>query len=402
MARLKALLRLRKIRKIRKSRQEDFPEVSVRGMRSFFSLESLPLKKLDWYIIRKFLGSYVFSIALILTIVVVFDVNDKIDNFMDHDAPLKKIILDYYVNFVPYFANLFSPLFVFISVIFFTSKLADNSEIIAMQSCGMSFNRLMRPYFVSAALIAMLGYGLSAYIIPHGNQVRLDFEDRYVKKKKLDYVLNIQLEVDTGVIAYIERYESYTKTGYNFSLDRFKGKQLVSHLTASTIQYDSVRPGNWTVRNYTLRDMDGLEEKMTRGFEMDTVIAMTPVDFLIMKGQQETMSSPELASYIEKQRQRGVGNLKVYEIEYYRRIATSFAAFILTVIGLSLSSRRIKGGMGLNLGIGLVLSFSYILFQGISSTFSVSGNVPPLLAVWIPNFIFSFIALYLYLYKAPR
>lgn len=402
MARLKALLRLRKLQKIRKSQQEDSPEAIVRSTRPFFRREMLPLKKLDWYIIRKFLGAYVFSIALILTIVVVIDVNDKLDNFMDHDAPLKNIVLDYYVNFIPYFANLFSPLFVFISVIFFTSKLADNSEIIAMQSCGMSFNRLMRPYLVSAALIAMLGYGLSAYIIPHGNQVRLDFEDQYVKKKKLDYVLNIQLEVDTGVIAYIERYESYAKTGYNFSLDRFKGKQLVSHLTATTIRYDSVRPGHWIVRNYTLREMDGLKEKMTRGVEMDTVIAMTPVDFLIMKGQQETMSSPDLATYIEKQRQRGVGNLKVYEIEYYRRIATSFAAFILTVIGLSLSSRRIKGGMGLNLGIGLVLSFSYILFQGISSTFSISGNVPPILAVWIPNIIFSFIALYIYLYKAPR
>ncbi len=402
MSRLRAYIRLRNLQKTRKARLRDSGQAPAVSKSIFFRKDLIPLKKLDWYIIRKFLGSYVFSIVLILAIVVVFDVNDKLDNFMERDAPLDKIIFDYYVNFVPYFANLFSPLFVFISVIFFTSKLADNSEIIAMQSCGMSFNRLMRPYFISATVIAMAGYALSAYIIPHGNQVRLDFEDRYVKQKKLNVVYNIQLEVDSGVIAYLERYDTYARMGYNFSLDRFEGKQLVSHLTAPTIQYDTLRPSRWIVRNYTLRDMDGLQEKMTRGFELDTMIAMTPIDFLIMKGQQETMSSPDLVNYIQKQRQRGVGNLKIYEIEYYRRIASSFAAFILTVIGLSLSSRKIKGGMGMNLGIGLALSFSYILFQGISSTFSVSGNIPPIVAVWIPNFIFSFIALYLYLYKAPR
>ncbi len=396
MKRLKAFLRLRRIRR-NTNRKEPF-----HFKRLIPDRQRMPLKKLDWYIIRKFLGSYVFSIALILTIVVVFDVNDKMDNFMDHDAPLKKIVFEYYVNFIPYFANLFSPLFVFISVIFFTSKLADNSEIIAMQSCGMSFNRLIRPYFVSAAIIAVVGYGLSAYIIPHGNKIKLDFEDRYVKKKKSEYVMNIQLEVDTGVIAYIERYESYTKTGYNFSLDRFKGKQLVSHLTASSIQYDSLAPNRWVIRNYTIRHLDGVKEKMVRGMELDSIIDMSPEDFLIMKGQQETMSSPELSHYIDKQRQRGVGNLKIYEIEYYRRIAMSFASFILTMIGLSLSSRKVKGGMGLNLGIGLALSFSYILFQGISSTFSISGNIPPMLAVWLPNILFSLIALYLYFYKAPR
>ena len=362
----------------------------------------LPLKKLDWYIIGKFIGTYIFSIFLILTIVVVFDVNDKMDNFMEHDAPLKNIVFDYYLNFIPYFANLFSPLFVFISVIFFTSKLADDSEIIAMQSCGMSFNRLIRPYFVSATLIAILTYALGAFVIPQGNRIRLDFQDKYVKKNRTEYAMNLQLEVNTGVIAYIERYESYAQTGYNFSLDKFDGKDLVSRLTASSIQYDSVTPGKWILRNYTRRDMDGLREKVTSGSEIDSIIDMTPEDFLVMKGQQETMSSAKLARYIDKQRTRGVGNLKVFEIEYYRRIAVSFAAFILTLIGLSLSSRKVKGGMGLQLGIGLVLSFTYILFQGVSSTFSISGNIPPMLAVWLPNILFSFIALYLYFFKAPR
>ncbi len=400
MARLKTIFRARNIRKIR--RRASGKMLPKRSLKSLL-MRMIPLKKLDWYIIRKFLGTYVFSILLILAIVIVFDINEKIDNFMDHDAPLKKIIFDYYVNLVPYYANMFSSLFVFISVIFFTSKLADDSEIIAMQSCGMSFNRLMRPYFISAAVIALSGYMLGAYITPHSNKIKLDFEDQYVKRKKLEYVMNIQLEVDTGVIAYIERYENRTRTGYNFSLDKFKGKQLISHLTASSVEYDSTKARSmWKIRNYTLRNMDGRNEKLTRGYEVDSFIDMSPQDFLIMKGQQETMSSPELSYYIERQRQRGVGNLKSYEIEFHKRIAMSFAAFILVVIGLSLSARKIKGGMGMNIGIGLALSFSYLLFQGISSAFSVSGSIPPFVAVWLPNIVFSLIALYLYLYKAPR
>lgn len=364
--------------------------------------EYFHLKRLDTYLITKFIASYFFSIALIITIVVVFDINEKVDNFMEHDAPVGKIITEYYVNYIPYIANMFSPLFVFISVIFFTSNLADNSEIIAMQSCGMSFNRLIRPYFIAAAFIALLNFTLSTYVIPQGNKKRIDFEDQYVKKKKSEFVTNIQLEVDDGVVAYIERYETSRSTGYNFSLDKFRGKQLVSHLTASSLRYDDEKENLWHIRDYTLRTMDGQNERMTRGVMMDSIIDMSPEDFLLLKGQQETMTSPQLRHYIEKQKQRGVGNLKVFEIEYHKRIAASFASFVLTLIGLSLSSRKIKGGMGVNLGIGLVLSFGYILFQSLSATFSASGNMPSWVAVWLPNVVFSFIALYLYLYKAPR
>jgi lipopolysaccharide export system permease protein len=272
-----------------------------------------------------------------------------------------------------------------------------------MQSCGMSFNRLCRPYLLSAALIACLNFALGAYIIPMGNKTRLDFEDQYIKNKKSEFVTNIQLEVDTGVVAYIERYEAATRTGYNFSLDKFKGKQLVAHLTASVIQYqDTARDNRWFVRDYTLRTMDGVKEKMTRGQELDTLIDMSPEDFLLLKGQEQTMTSPQLLRYVEKQKQRGVAGLVEFEIEYHKRIATAFAAFILTIIGLSLSSRKIKGGMGVNLGIGLFLSFAYILLQGVSAAFSSTLGMPPFVAVWLPNVLFSLIALYLYLYKAPR
>ena len=359
------------------------------------------LKRLDWYIIKKFLGTYVFAIALIISIAVVFDFNEKMDRFMSHEAPWEAIIFDYYMNFIPYFANLFSPLFVFIAVIFFTSKLAENSEIIAMFSTGMSFKRMLRPYMVSAAIIAVTTFCLGSYVIPKGSVTRLNFEDKYYKPRKSTTARNIQLEVDSGVIAYIERFEDYSKTGYRFSLDKFKDKQLVSHLTARSITYDTATVHRWIIKDYMIREMKGMRETITRGERMDSIINMEPQDFLITRGQQETMTSPQLREYIDKQKQRGFANIKVFEVEYYRRIATSFAAFILTVIGLSLSSQKRKGGMGLHLGIGIGLSFSYILFQTISSTFAINGNAHPNLAVWIPNILYLFIAIYLYR-KAPK
>ena len=359
------------------------------------------MKRLDTYIIKKFLGTYFFAIALIISIAVVFDINENIDRFINNKAPVNAIIFDYYLNFIPYFSNLFSPLFVFIAVIFFTAKLAENSEIIAMFSTGMSFKRMMRPYMISAAIISILTFYLGAYIIPRGNVTRLDFEDRYKKKKKVEYVRNVQLEVDNGVIAYIERYENYNKTGYRFSLDKFEDKKLVSHLTASSITYDTTSVYKWKIKDYMIREMEGMKEKITKGSEIDSIIKMEPQDFLIMKGQQQTMTNPELSDYISKQKKRGFANIKEFEIEYHQRIAMSFAAFILTAIGVSLSSRKVKGGMGLYLGIGLALSFSYILFQKLSSTFAVNGNMPPIIAVWIPNILYTFIAIYLYR-KAPK
>ena len=359
------------------------------------------IRRIDWYIIKKFLGTYFFAIALIISIAVVFDVNENIDKFINNKAPMEAIIFDYYLNFIPYFSNLFSPLFVFIAVIFFTSKLAENSEIIAMMSTGMSFKRLLRPYMISAAFIAILTYGLGAYVIPKGNVKRVNFENTYKRKKKAEYVRNVQLEVDTGVIAYIERYENYNKTAYRFSLDKFVDKKLVSHLTARSATYDTTQVHKWTLKEYMIREMDGLRETIIKGNRLDSIIAMEPQDFLIQKGQQQTMTSSELDEYIAKQKRRGFANIKEFQIEYHQRIAMSFAAFILTVIGASLSARKVKGGMGLNLGFGLALSFSYIMFQTVSATFAVNGNTPPVVAVWIPNILYTIIAVYLYK-KAPR
>lgn len=359
------------------------------------------LKRLDRYIIVKFLGTYFFAIALIISIAVVFDVNENIDHFINNKAPLKAIVFDYYLNFIPYYTNLFSPLFVFIAVIFFTSKLAENSEIIAMFSTGMSFKRLMVPYMISAAIISAVTFVLGTEVIPTGSVARLKFEELYKKKKSADYARNIQLEVDTGVVAYMERYDAYSKSGYHFSLDKFEDHKLASHLTARRATYDTTMYHRWIIRDYMIREMRGMREIITRGDRLDSIINMEPQDFLITRGQQETMTSPQLREYISKQKQRGFANIKEFEVEYHRRIAMSFAAFILTSIGLSLSSRKVKGGMGLHLGIGLALSFSYILFQTISSTFAINGNVSPAIAVWIPNVLYLFIAIYLYR-KAPK
>ncbi|MDR0989686.1 MAG: LptF/LptG family permease [Prevotellaceae bacterium] len=359
------------------------------------------LKRLDWYIIKKFLGTYFFSIVLILSIAVVFDYNERMDKFMQHNAPWSAIIFDNYLNFIPYFANVFSPLFVFISVIFFTSKLAENSEIIAMFSNGMSFKRMLRPYMVSAGIIAVMTFALGAYIIPRGSAVRMEFSDKYYKPRKVNTARNIQLEVDTGVIAYIERFENFSQTGYRFSLDKFRGKQLVSHLTARTATYDTTSVHRWIIKDYMIRSMDGMRESITKGERIDTLLRMEPSDFLITAGQEETMTSPQLSAYIDSQRKRGFANIKAFEIEYHKRIAMSFASFILTLIGVSLSSRKTKGGMGLHLGIGLALSFSYILFQTVTSSFAVNGSLPPGIAIWIPNVLYTFIAFYLYR-KAPK
>jgi lipopolysaccharide export system permease protein len=361
------------------------------------------VSRLDKYIIAKFIGTYIYSIALIISVSIVFDVNENLAKFSTYHAPLKAIIFDYYLNFIPYFSNLFSPLFVFIAVIFFTSKLAGNSEIIAMLSTGMSFNRLMRPYMISAALISALTFYLGAYVIPKGNVVRQDFESRYKNNKKNTSADNVQLQVGKGIIAYIEHYDNITKTGYNFSLDKFENKKLVSHLTSSMIQYDTISDSkfHWTINNYTIRTLKGMREHITRGSKIDSMIVMEPIDLIFSKGQQETFTSPELKEYISKQRNRGSSNVVQYEVEYHKRIASSFASFILTTIGVSLSSRKRKGGMGLYLGIGLGLSFTYIMFQTVSATFAINASTPPILAAWIPNIVFAFIAYFCYRH-APK
>lgn len=373
------------------------------GKKLGFLNPSRYLKVLDWYIIKKFIGTYFYSIALIISISIVFDINENLAKFTQYHAPLRAIVVDYYMNFVPYFANLFSPLFVFIAVIFFTSKLAGNSEIISMLAAGVSFKRLMRPYMISAALISVMTFFLGAYVIPKGTIIRQNFETIYKNKKKNTSAENVQLQVGKGVIAYIQHYDNNLKKGYGFCLDKFEDKKLVSHMTASEIQYDTISDSkyHWKARNWRIRQLKGMRETITSGSVKDTTIMMEPADLVFSKGQQETFTSPQLRDYISKQIDRGSGNVVQYEVEFHKRIATSFASFILTTIGLALSSRKRKGGMGLYLGIGLALSFTYIMLQTVSSTFAINADTPPMLAAWIPNIIFTIVAYFCYR-KAPN
>ena len=362
------------------------------------------MKRIDRYIIAKFLGTYFFSIVLIISIGVVFDFNENIDRFTESQAPWKAIAVDYYLNFIPYYANLFSALFVFISVIFFTTKLADHSEIIAMISAGISRRRLMVPYMISAAIIAALTFYLGAEVIPRSSVKRLAFENTYKKRvKNPTYAEKVQLQVDTGVIAYMEHFDGMSKTGMHFSLDKFENKKLVSHLSANTAVYDTLSDVRyqWHLRDVTIRELRGMKEKITNYNQIDSIIRMEPRDFLFIRNQQETMTNAELKDYIEKQRNRGSGNLSIFEVEYHKRFASPFAAFILSTIGMSLSSRKRKGGMGFSLGIGIALSATYILLQGISATFSTNAGMHPALAAWMPNILYTIIAIYLYR-KAPQ
>lgn len=357
------------------------------------------MKKLDWYIIKKFLGTYFFTIVLILSIAIVLDYNEKVDKFTNHDAPTWEII-KYYLNYIPYFANLFSPLFVFVACIFFTSKLAGNSEIIAMLASGVSFNRLLRPYFISAALIAALTFTLNSFVIPQTSIKRIEFLNTYCKDKQIKLSRNNQFMIEPGVVAFFYTYNTQQKKGNRFALEKYENKKLVSRLTAESAEYkgDTI----WHLSRYNIREITPKGETLSSGMEIDSLIRILPSDIVIQKNDFEKMTTPQLSKYIEQQRNRGVGNIQDFEVEYHKRFAAIATSFILTLIGASLSAKKIRGGMGVNIGIGLVLSFLYILFQTVSSTFAVSGSMNVPMAVWLPNLIYIPIGIYLYKYKAPK
>ncbi len=357
------------------------------------------LKRLDWYIIRKFLGTFFFSIVLILSIAIVFDLTEKMDDFFENQIPFKEILLDYYLPFIPYYTNMFSSLFIFISVIFFTSKLAGNSEIIAMMAAGVSYHRLMVPYFVSATFLFLFSFYLGGYVIPPATGKMLAFTDRYVERFTSENARNIQMEVEPGTILYIESFQKRTNMGYRASLEHFEGKTLTSRITADRIRYDSVY--DWHLENYIRRDFEGMRESMSRGTRLDTIIPIRPYELFITAEQAQEMTNPELLDYMEKQRARGAGNIQAFETEYHKRWASPLGAFIMTLLGVTMSSKKVRGGMGKNLGIGIVLTAGYILFSTVSTTFSVNGVMSPFMSAWLPNFVFLIIGIFLYI-RAQR
>lgn len=359
------------------------------------------MKKLDLYIIKKFLGTFFFSIALIISIAMVFDFSEKIDDFIERSAPWDAIIFDYYLNFIPYFANLFSPLFIFISVIFFTSKLASNTEIISILASGISFRRMLLPYFISASILALISFYFNNFLIPDANKSRLEFTNTYVKNPYRNTEKNIHVQLDRESYMYMESYNAFDDLAYKFSLEKFdEDGQLTYKLIADYVKWDSVK-NKWSIQNYFERYIDGLNEKVKTGMVKDTSLNILPKDFKTRKSEVESLDYNELNAAIAEQKFKGSKMAVFYEIEKHKRMAFPFASFILTLMGVSIASRKVRGGIGLHIGAGIGLSFTYILFMQISQTFATNGSLSPAFAAWIPNIIYGIIALYL-LKKAPK
>jgi lipopolysaccharide export system permease protein len=349
---------------------------------------------LDKYIIRKFMGTYFFAILIIIGIVIIFDISEKIDDFVDKEAPLRAIVVDYYMNFIPYFMNMFSPLFVFISVIFFTSKLASHSEIIAMLSGGISFNRIMYPYILSALFIALLSLTLNWFVIPPANRVRLQFEEQYLKKRT-EYNRDIHYQVEPDTYVYMESYNSWNNTAIRFTLESFEGNQLISKLSAETARWDSTM-GRWRLQEYHLRNFSDTTHTVTWGKQLDTLVGITGEDLVRRKESVEQLNLRQLNRFIETLHMRGDANIKFALIQKNSRLAVPFSSFILTIMGVALSSRKRRGGIGLNIGIGIALSFSYILFLRFSEMFVHADVMSPGIALWIPNILYAVVAFVLY------
>ena len=359
-------------------------------------IERLKLKTLDWYIMKKYLGTFFFSLLLCIVVIVVFDFSEKIDDFIEKEAPLKAVIFDYYVNLIPYYSTMFTSLFTFIAVIYFSSKMAYNSEIIAILSSGISFRRLMYPYLLSALILALFSFGLKDGIIPSANRHRFKFEEQYLKKRAVQFnQRNVHKQIEKGLFMYMESYSNNTETGYKFALERFEDGKLLSKLTSESVKWNP-QNGKWTIRNYTVRDFDGLEERLTSGRLLDTLLNMSPEEFKRSEHFVETMNIRELRAYMDELRMQGADNLNSYIIEYQNRLSFPFATFILTLIGVSLSTRKDRGGIGIQIGIGVGLSFAYILFQQFSAQFATKGSLSPMVAAWIPNIIFLAVGLLLY------
>jgi lipopolysaccharide export system permease protein len=350
---------------------------------------SWKLTIIDRYIIRKFLGTFVFAIALVVVIAVVFDLSEHIDDFFEHDAPIKEIVFNFYLNFIPYFVILYGSLITFIAVIYFTSKMAYDTEIIAILSSGTSFMRLLRPFFISAGIISVFSFTVSNFYLPSANRVRLQFYDTYIKPRPYSTEKDIHRQILPGQYVYIQSYNTYTNVGSKFSMEKFEDGQLKSKIMSEYIRWDSIHH-KWSVKNFYIRTIEGDTETISSGSSMDTTLNMLPEDFKKKNDvfYFETMTLGELNKYIAALKMQGADNTNVYLVERGKRLAFPFSTFILTFIGLTLSSRKVKGGIGMHIGAGLALAFSYIFLLQFSSQFAISGSLSPMLAAWVPNILY--------------
>ncbi len=354
------------------------------------------ITKIDWYIAKKFISTFFLSMLLIIIVVIIFDLSEKIDGFIKNEAPLKEIVFDYYCNYIPYLVNMFASLFVFITVIFFTSRMAANSEIIAILSCGVNFHRMMVPYIASAALIALLSLGLNLFVIPHSNVTRIAFEAKYVKRHNNYNLRNIHYQISPGQFVYIESFSRWNNTAYKFTIEDMEGHKLIRKVSAESAAWDSTSAG-WKLRKVITRDYSaGLKDDVRYDDQVDTVIDLKLKDLFNNEKTVETLALGPLNELIATQKLRGDPNVMYARIEKQRRLTMPFSAIILTIIGVSLSARKRRGGIGWNIGIGIGLAFSYIFFLRMSEMFVYTDTLPPGVALWLPNLLFMAVAYFLY------
>jgi len=358
------------------------------------------IKIIDLYIIKKYLGTFIFTLGIFTVIIVIFDVSEKLDDFLQHKAPISEILFSYYAGFIPFYLNFLSPLINFIAVIFFTAKMADQTEIVPILSGGVSFRRFLWPYFISSSVVFLITLIFNLFIIPETNGLKIDFENVYINPKSDNSKMYTHMQIDRNTYVYIENFDNNQKVGYKFSLEKFSGYDMKEKLVADKITWDSVKT-KWIIENYSIRTIDNLKESMTSGLKKDTTLDMRPKDFEIYDNIYQAMNMKELNERIEKEETRGTGVMVDLKLEKYKRFVYPLSAYVLTLMGVSLASRKVRGGIGLPLGIGIFLSFAYILFIQFSNMFALKGGLPPLIAVFIPNIIFGILGAYL-LAKAPK
>lgn len=359
------------------------------------------LQRLDWYIIRKFLVTFFVSILFLAVLIIIFDISEKIEDFIKREAPLHEIIFDYYLNWVPYFINQYAPMFVFLTVIFFTSKMTQDSEVVAILSGGISYHRFALPFILSALFIAVMSLELGQWVLPHANGVRVEFEQKYNpwRKVKIGHDMHYKLEDDRFV--YLESFSAYNNTAYSFTLEDLSGGRLHSKISAESAQYDTVT-GVWHLRNWIIREYDeGMRDHIRSGRQMDTTLSLTRDDFFMNKFTIQRLNKRELNQLIEAQKMRGDASVNMALIEKNNRLSLPFSTVILTIIGLALCTKKKRGGMGWNLAAGTALAFSYILFMQFSEMFVITDTLPASIAIWMPNFLYTIIAIVLYV-KAPK
>lgn len=365
-------------------------------------IDTFKVKKIDRYIMGKFLGTYLFTIALLIVIVVIFDLAEKIEDFMELHATFNSIVFDYYMNFIPFFINQFSGLITFISVIFFTSKMAYQTEIIAILSGGVSFNRFLYPFFLSSLIITIFSLSLNLFIIPKSNVERMEFESKYLKKNmRNQYDDYIYRQVEPHVFVQIRGYNKKDRIADFLVISTYKDSELKSMLSTQNASFNEEK-NNWTSDQYIIRTFEnGVETMSKESNRLDTVINLEVEELSKIENHVVTLNLFELDDFISEQKKKGADNLSLLYAEEQNRLAYPFSTIILTLIGASLSSRKVRGGTGLHISIGITLCFSYILFMKFANEFAKSNTIDPIISVWAPNVLYFFIGLYLYM-KAPK